>query len=253
MTAHTNGRPGQDRRTGCSARLRAKIQLVMPEFGAVSRRLWSVPEVAELYPEYLCVLHTTVRSTVPLMEAALARSRALAERGDPVGELLVPYWERHIREESGHDEWLREDLAAIGRDPDEPLRRLPGATVATLVGSQYYWILHYHPVALLGHIAVVEGNPPSREVAELLGARTGLPREGFRTLRLHSALDVRHRDELFRVIDALPLTELQERALGLSALHTMDALVTLFRDLADAFGPGARSTVPPLPRPAPAA
>lgn len=252
MTTAPNGvgtaRREGARRAGGAALLRAKIDLVMPEFRAVSGRLWGVPRVAELYPDYLCVLHSMVRSTIPLMEAALARSRELAADGDPVAERLVPYWDRHIREETGHDEWLREDLAAIGRDPDEPLRRLPGATAATLVGAQYYWLFHYHPVCLLGHIAVVEGNPPTREVARLLSERSGLPVSGFRTLARHAALDVKHRDDLLRLIDSLPLTDAQHTALGLSALHTMDALVQLFRDLADAFGaPDARSTVPHVP------
>ncbi|MEW1718236.1 iron-containing redox enzyme family protein [Streptomyces sp. NPDC093109] len=247
---HVHGHGRETRRTGCAGLLRAKIELTMPEFRAVSGRLWNGPSVAELYPDYLCVLHSMVRSTVPLMEAALDRSRALAAEGDPVAEVLVPYWTQHIREETGHDEWLRQDLAAIGRDPDEPLRRLPTATAATLVGAQYYWLFHYHPVCLLGHIAVVEGNPPAREVADLLSERSGLPLDGFRTLARHAALDIKHRDDLLRLVDTLPLTPVQETAIGLSALHTMDAVVQLFRDLADAFGPGARSTVPPVPVPA---
>ena len=37
------------------------------------------------------------------------------------------------------------------------------ANVATLVGAQYYWLRHVHPVSLLGHMAVMEGySPPAR-------------------------------------------------------------------------------------------
>ena len=30
---------------------------------------------------------------------------------------------------------------------------MPSPAVAALVGSQYYWLLHHHPVALLGFVA----------------------------------------------------------------------------------------------------
>lgn len=56
--------------------------------------------------------------------------------------------------------------------------------------------------------------------------RTGYPREGFRTLERHSALDVKHRDELMHTIDELPLTEQLVTAIGLSALHAADAATT---------------------------
>ncbi|GAA2086793.1 hypothetical protein GCM10009801_49380 [Streptomyces albiaxialis] len=202
--------------------LRSKIDLLLPQLTATARRLWSSPRLDELYPEYLCMMHTAIRSTVPLMECALERSRQLAGH-DPVAPALVTYLARHIREEAGHDEWLRQDLAALGRDPDEPLRRLPDGAVANLVGAQYYWIRHYHPVCLLGHVAVLEGNPPSRELPAEIMRRTGFPQAAFRTLERHAALDVRHRDELMRTIDDLPLTPQLNTAMGLSALHSVDA------------------------------
>ena len=43
-----------------------------------------------------------------------------------------------------------------------------------VVGAQYYWILHYHPVALLGWIGLLEGYPPAPEMLDELMARTGL-------------------------------------------------------------------------------
>ena len=38
---------------------------------------------------------------------------------------------------------------------------MPPPSVAGLVGSQYYWILHHHPVAFLGYVALMEGYPPT--------------------------------------------------------------------------------------------
>jgi hypothetical protein len=166
------------------------------------------------------MLHGAVRATVPLMELSLERCQTLADI-DPVARSMVPYLRKHMREERGHDEWLREDLAAIGHDPAKALRNPPTPAVANLVGSQYYWINHYHPVCLLGHILVLEGYPPSRELVGILMERTGYPRSGFRTLERHAILDVRHRDELMHTLDGLTLSLELQSALGVSALHTV--------------------------------
>ncbi|GAA2086845.1 hypothetical protein GCM10009801_49450 [Streptomyces albiaxialis] len=218
------------------AGLDARIGLLLPEFRAALDRIWAVPAPARLYPDYLCVTHQTIRASVPLMETALERCREL-EAGDPVAAALVPYWRRHIAEEAGHDTWLREDLAAIGRDPDEVWRRVPSAAVAALVGTQYFWIAHVHPVCLLGYVAVLEGSPPRADVARVLSARTGLPYEGFRTLRRHAELDPAHGEELRAFLDGLPLTARMLRGVHLSALHTVRMLVTVFDALTRAHTP----------------
>jgi Iron-containing redox enzyme len=227
--SHTASAPAAVGPRGSSV-LVSKIELLMPRLYSLASQVWNSPNVRELYPRYLCLLHGAIRATVPLMELALERSRALAPT-DPVAEGTAAYLSKHIREEQDHDEWVRQDLAAIGRDPDEPLRTMPGTSVANLVGAQYYWIRHHHPVCLLGHIAVLEGYPPAPTFAALLQQRTGYPAEGFRTLHRHSALDVRHRDELMRTLDLLPLTAEYHSALGVSALHTAHATAVLFEDL----------------------
>ena len=48
----------------------------------------------------------------------------------------------------------------------EPLRQIPSSQVATLVGAQYYWLRHYHPISLLGHMMVMEGCPSTGRVRE---------------------------------------------------------------------------------------
>jgi hypothetical protein len=209
-------------------RLRGKLELAFRPFAATAERLWTSPRLAEIYPEYLCTMHGIVRSSVPLMEAALARARTLAEQDDEVAAGVARYLAGHVREEAGHDRWILQDLEALGGDPEEPLRRMPSRRVAALVGAQYYWLLHHHPVSLLGHVAVMEGFPPSETFADLLRERTGYPREAFRSLARHSRLDVRHRDELYEALDALPLEPEHEHVVGVSALHTIDGVIDVF-------------------------
>src|SRR5918992_1591985 len=209
--------------------LRGKIELVLPMLLSAGERLFKHPRIRELYPEYLFVSHCIVRASVPLMRTARERATELA--GDRVASIVADYMGRHIDEELGHDEWLLEDMAAIGIDREGVLERPPPPTIASLVGAQYYWILHYHPVGLLGYIALLEGYPPrAADVAEVR-ERTGFPSEAFRTLSMHAELDPRHGQELDEVLDSLPLTPAQRTVLGLSAIASVQLLTRAIEDL----------------------
>jgi hypothetical protein len=200
--------------------LRAKLNLLHPIMMQEARKLWESPLVVQFYPEYLRTMHSIVRSAVPLMESALERASELASTDD-VAAGLVRYLAHHVDEERGHDQWLLEDLEATGADPREPLRRIPSPLVAALVGAQYYWLRHYHPISLIGHIAAIEGYPPPVGFAARLHDLTGYPKEAFRAIAIHERLDIRHRQELWDAIDGLPLRREHETMMGISALHTM--------------------------------
>ena len=87
-----------------SARLRDKIELLLPVQLTAGRRLFDHPRLAKLYPEYLVTMHGIIRASVPLMETASARAAELGD--DPVAAGLVEYLTEHIPEEADHDEWL---------------------------------------------------------------------------------------------------------------------------------------------------
>ena len=156
---------------------------------------------------------------MPLTEVALEEARRL---GDPLGPPLAAYLEDHVDEELGHDETLLGDLEAIGMPRLDVLAKVPSPSVAALVGGQYYWIHHHHPVSFLGYVALMEGYPPTPELIETLAARTGYPEESFRTFTEHAELDPGHRDHLDETLDALPLTGQHEAAIASSATATVD-------------------------------
>ncbi|MFD9318423.1 iron-containing redox enzyme family protein [Streptomyces sp. NPDC060053] len=212
-----------------SQALRHKIGLLMPAVDAASRQMWTHPHSDQVYLEWLKALHGTIRATVPLMLAAV--EQCTVRQGDPVADLVGRYLAKHVREEYGHDQWVADDYVVAGGDPEALRTTLPGAAIASLVGSQYYWLRHVHPVALVGHIAVLEGNPPSPGLAGDLAARTGLPDESFRTIARHALLDVQHRDDVHRLIDRLPLDPAQEELLGVSALHSLRGLIEVMEDV----------------------
>ena len=206
-----------------SRRLRDKIRLARGRMDAAAETLWTHPRLREIYPEFLFRNHSVIRSSVPLMKAAAKASEKLLD-SDPIAEGMLAYFQKHIPEETGHDEWVLDDLATLGYDRSEVLRRLPPPSAAALAGAQYYWINHVHPVALLGFIAVLEGTPPDVEFFEATADRIGLPRRAFSNLLLHGKLDPQHRDDLDNTLDALPLTEAHHALMGVSAFQTIGLL-----------------------------
>ena len=213
-----------------SRRLRFKLELAYPALAATAARLWGDERVRELYPMYLTIWHGVVRSAAPLIEAAADRARVLAS-DDEVAAALVAYFEHHGPEERGHDVWLLEDLEALGGDRAAALNRMPSARVATLVGAQYYWLRHAHPVSLLGHMGVVEGYSPPDGFADRLMELTGYPRDAFRAFRRHERLDIKHKRELYELIDRLPLTREHEALMGIAGLHTMQSVIDVVEEI----------------------
>jgi hypothetical protein len=150
---------------------------------------------------------------------------------DPTSALLAGYFPKHMVEERDHELWLLDDLAALGIDKRRVLDRVPNRAIASMVGAQYYWIFHAHPVALLGFFAVLEGHPPTIEHLRTVQRRTGLPAEAFRMLTYHADVDQEHAEELYALLDRLPLSDWHTELVGVSALHTIAMLKMFFEGL----------------------
>jgi hypothetical protein len=219
---------------GVSSRLRRKVDLASGPFGRACARLVNHPRITEVWPEYLIANHAIIRATVPLMETTRDHAAALAPR-DPVAAGVATYLDQHIAEELDHDVWLLEDLELLGVEPDRLLGGVPSPAAAALVGSQYYWVLHVHPVTILGYLSFMEGFPPATPLVEGLIERTGFPRESFRTVFEHGELDHGHRDELDRLIDRLPLSRHQEILLGVTAISGLELLTQAIEEVLDEF------------------
>jgi Iron-containing redox enzyme len=213
-----------------SHQLRTKIRLVRARLDEATYKLWNHPRLVDIYPEYLFQNHTVTRASVPLMEAALSCARTNFA-SDPVAVGTANYLAKHIPEERGHDHWLIEDMRQMGIDPSPVLKRMPSPAAATLVGAQYYWINHFHPVCLLGYIGVLEGTPPTVQYFERVVARSNLPKQALSSLFRHAKLDPQHRADLDEAIDGLPLTSEHSEMLGVSALQTVHLLTRVIEEL----------------------
>ena len=206
-----------------SKEIHLKRRLMSARLREASKRLWESRDISELYPAMLFCIHSMARASVPLMKAAVDRLRAMTAV-DPISVPLIRYFVQQIPQETGHDDWLLEDLEALGCSRAEILARMPPPTIAALVGAQYYWIFHYHPVALLGYILVVESEPPSVELVERTVAETGLPREAFRSFFRHAVLEPAHNDALDGLVDSLPLSREQQGLIGVSVIQTSNMI-----------------------------
>jgi hypothetical protein len=216
-----------------SQRLRRKIAMVEDGLAQAARGVWLHPRLRELYPEFLYAVHGITRATAPSMHVAAERAKELIGV-DPIAEPLHAYLAEHALEETGHDLWTIDDLQVLGHPPSAVLNRIPSPAVAALVGTQYYWANHLHPVAYLSYVAVLEG-PQTLEFLESVIERTGLPREAFSTHLIHAKLDIHHVKAFEEFLDALPLTERHQEILGVNAITTVGLLQRVFEEVLERF------------------
>ena len=216
-----------------SQRLRQKIELLRPRMRQAAGEVWNHPNLTELYPDFLFAIHSIIRATYPSMKAAAACAKGGAAN-DAVSAAMADYLAEHAEEEKGHDEWAIADLEVLGIKREDVWRRVPSPAVSALVGSQYYWMNHFHPVAYLSYIAVLE-SPPSLDFLEETLERTGLPRDALRTWFFHARLDHGHVREFDHMVDGLPLTDWHHEIMGVNAFHTVELQARVFEDAVERF------------------
>ena len=149
---------------------------------------------------YLIFLYTLVCTSVPLMENALREIEKIKD--DTL--ILIKYQEyiiKHIEEENNHDKWLIEDLRKLGVNPQQIQKIIPSPYIASLTGSQYYWINHFHPISFLGYLFVIERYPPSLDQITSLAKRLEIELDDIYTLKMHSEEDPKHIREICDLVD----------------------------------------------------
>jgi pyrroloquinoline quinone (PQQ) biosynthesis protein C len=101
----------------------------------------------------------------------------------------------HIHEESGHEEWVLNDLEAVGVLRETALSASPSIFVTALCGYNYWSADRRHPCSALGMmyslevIASVYGGPFSSAISESLLLRDG---RGLSFISSHAEMDAEH-------------------------------------------------------------
>ena len=160
----------------------------------------------ELYLCYLAQAYHHVRHTCPLLAAALARC---SKDDDDYRDALFAY----IEEERGHEQWILNDIAALGGDADKVRAGEGDDAVRVMVGYAYHVIERVSPYAFLGMVHVLEGMSVAlaEHAASSIGA--ALPEgtaKGFSYLTSHGALDQEHVAFFERLVNGLHRVEQQQ-------------------------------------------
>jgi hypothetical protein len=219
---------------GPSQRLKAKLHLIGGPLRTRLAAFWSDGRFRELYPKLLRELFVVSRGGIPLMEAV--RDEAL-RREDRASRLLAAYLHKHVAEERGHCEWVLDDLAVLGFDRVEEARRPLTFHASSLLGCAYTWSFEVHPAAILGFLAVFEGDPMTVPFLEAVIARQGLPKEAFGFYLDHARIDPQHSADIHALIDEVATDPALEEAITLCAMHALhltDGILRAIHDPAEA-------------------
>jgi heme oxygenase len=175
-------------------------------------------------PSYLAFLREAyhhVRHTVPLLQATQAALPAHhAWLRGPLDE--------YIAEESGHDEWILDDIRACGGDAEAVRRGPPGHATEVMVAYAYDTIARGNPLGFFGMVHVLEGTSVSLALlaADAIQKPLRLPDAAFSYLRSHGTLDREHVAHFARLMDRID--DLQDQA---AIVHAARAFFRLYGDV----------------------
>lgn len=173
------------------------------------------------YVAFLTEAYHHVKHTLPLLMACGAR---LPERLEWLRAAVAEY----IEEETGHQEWILNDIAACGGDAEAVRRGRPALPTELMVAYAYDTVNRGNPVGFFGMVFVLEGTSVSlaTRAAEALRAALGLPQQAFSYLLSHGALDVDHLAFFKGLVDRLDRDE--DRA---AVVHCANVVYRLYGDL----------------------
>ena len=160
----------------------------------------------ERYRKLLLELYHVVWHFNPVCAAAASRI--------PDSERQIRYFlYEHMEEEKGHEEWVMNDLEAVGVPRASALDHPPTPFTRALVGDNYWAADRRHPCSVLGMlytlevIASVYGGPFASAIKESLlleGER------GVSFINSHATMDAKHMAELRVILNTLESADAQE-------------------------------------------
>lgn len=173
------------------------------------------------YIAFLTEAYHHVKHTVPLLMACGAR---LPERHEWLRSAIAEY----IEEELGHQEWILNDLAACGADPEAVRHGQPALATELMVSYVYDRIARHNPVSFFGMVNVLEGTSIAlaTRAASAIRGSLGLPPAAFSYLNSHGSLDQEH----IRFFEGLMnrLDDADDRA---AVVHTARVVYRLYGDM----------------------
>ena len=153
----------------------------------------------ERYRRFLLELYHVVWHFNPVCAAAASRIP------DTHRQIRYHLYE-HMHEESGHEEWVLNDLEAVGMSPEATRAHAPEVHTLALSGYNYWAAERRHPCSVLGMIYALEviasvyGGPFSSAIRESLFLQDD---RGVSFVSSHATMDAEHMAELRIVLNTL--------------------------------------------------
>jgi pyrroloquinoline quinone (PQQ) biosynthesis protein C len=153
----------------------------------------------ERYRKLLLELYHVVWHFNPVCAAAASRIE------DSHRQIRYHLYE-HMHEESGHEEWVMNDLEAVGVQRSDTLAHQPSPFTLALNGYNYWAADRRHPCSVLGMlyalevIASVYGGPFASAIKESLLLEG---EQGISFIGSHATMDAQHMAELRKVLDTV--------------------------------------------------
>ena len=175
----------------------------------------------ETYIAFLTQAYHHVKHTVPLLMACGAR---LPERHEWLRSAIAEY----IEEELGHQEWILNDLAACGADPEAVRHGQPALATELMVAYVYDRIARHNPVSFFGMVNVLEGTSIAlaTRTASAIRGSLELPPAAFSYLNSHGSLDLEHMRFFEDLMNRLDTDEDRE-----AVVHTARVVYRLYGDM----------------------
>ena len=160
----------------------------------------------ERYRKLLLELYHVVWHFNPICAAAASRV--------PDAQRQVRYYlYEHMHEESGHEEWVMNDLEAVGVQPSDTRGYRPSVQALALTGYNYWSADRRHPCSVLGMmyalevIASVYGGTFSSAIRDSLLLQGD---RGVSFISSHATMDAAHMATLRQVLNTITDDEARE-------------------------------------------
>lgn len=139
------------------------------------------------YVSFLVQAYHHVKYTVPLLMATGAR---LPESKEWLRVAVAEY----IEEETGHQEWILNDISHCGFDKEVVRSSKPAASTELMVAYAWDMVSRINPLGFFGMVHVLEGTSIriADKAAAAIREKLQLPRTAFTYLYSHGALDQDH-------------------------------------------------------------
>jgi pyrroloquinoline quinone (PQQ) biosynthesis protein C len=175
----------------------------------------------DTYIAFLGQAYHHVKHTVPLLMACGSR---LPMEKEWLREAIGDY----IAEETGHQEWILNDIRACGADPDHYRHGTPRPETELMVAYAYDTIHRSNPVGFFGMVFVLEGTSIqlATRAAGAIAGSLGLPREAFSYLSSHGSLDIGHM-EFFQSL----MNRLDDDSDRQAVIHVANMMYRLYGDV----------------------